>query len=98
MLKTMLGRTMESKPFRNSLIERRNFSVDSDTNPKAQWQALTLAQRFSASSLTKYGYELSFIRYSKKGSTAVLVLPNGTSATISEDGDIDTASELHIRQ
>ncbi len=98
MLNSMLGKTMENKPFRDSLIERRNYSAGSDACPKADWQKLTLAQRFSATSLTKYGYELSYIRYSSSGSTAVLVLQNGTAAIISEDGDIDTSPNLKFRQ
>ena len=88
---------MENKSFRNSLIERRHHFVGAESNPKSDWTKLTLAQRFSAQSLTKYGYELRFTRFTTKGSTAVLVLKNGTPATISEDGDINTTPDIQIR-
>ncbi len=98
MFNNMLGRTMENKPFRDTLIERRDLSVAGDVSANSDWLKLTLAQRFSATSLTKYGYELLFIRNSCGGSTAVMVLQNGTPATISEDGDINTTPDIHIRQ
>ena len=98
MLNNMLGRTMENKPFRDTLIERRDISVAGDVSANSDWQKLTLAQRFSATSLTKYGYDLLFIRNSCSGSTAVMVLQNGTPATISEDGDINTTPDIYIRQ
>jgi len=97
MLNNMLGRTMENKPFRDTLIERRDLSFSGDVNANNDWQKLTLAQRFSATSLTKYGYELMFIRNSCSGSTAVMVLQNGTPATISEEGDINTTPDIYIR-
>jgi hypothetical protein len=97
MFNNMLGRTMESKPFRDILIERRDLAVSSDVGANSDWQKLTLAQRFSAQSLSKYGYELRFTRFTSKGSTAVLVLKNGTPATISENGDINTTPDIHIR-
>ena len=88
---------MENKSYRNSLIERRHYCVGEELENNNEWKKLTLAQRFSAQSLTKYGYELRFTRFSSKGSTAVLVLKNGTPATISEDGDINTTSDIQIR-
>lgn len=88
---------MEKKINRNDLIERRHYCVGDESDPKSDWTKLTLAQRFSAQSLTKYGYELRFTRFSSKGSTAVLVLKNGTAATISADGDINTTPDIQIR-
>jgi hypothetical protein len=88
---------MEDKSNRNSLIERRHYCVGSELDKNDDWTKLTLAQRFSAQSLTKYGYELRFTRFTSKGSTAVLVLKNGTPATISEDGDINTMPDIQIR-
>jgi len=44
-----------------------------------------LAQKFSASSLGKFGYELAFVRN----------YPG--VAVITEDGDINTAPNIHIR-
>jgi len=98
MLNNMLGRTMENKPFRDTLIERRDLCISNDASANSDWLKLTLAQRFSAMSLTKYGYELLFIRNSCNSSTAVMVLQNGTPATISEDGDINTAPDIYIRK
>jgi len=98
MLNNMLGRTMENKPFRDTLIERRDLCIAGDVSANSDWKKLTLAQRFSATSLTKYGYELLFIRNSNSGSTAVMVLQNGTPATISDDGDINTTPDICIRQ
>jgi len=88
---------MENKPERNNLIERRQYLVGDETEPEQNWKKLTLAQRFAALSLTKYGYELRFTRFTSSGSTAVLMLKNGTPATISEDGDINTTPDIHIR-
>jgi hypothetical protein len=89
---------MENKPFRDTLIERRDLCVEGNVSANSDWQKLTLAQRFSATSLTKYGYELLFIRYSCSSSIAVMVLQNGTPATISEDGDINTSPDIYIRK
>jgi hypothetical protein len=88
---------MGKKINRNNLIERRHYCVGNELEKNDDWKKLTLAQRFSAQSLTKYGYELRFIRFTSKGSTAVLVLKNGTPATISKDGDINTTSDIKIR-
>jgi hypothetical protein len=88
---------MENKINRNTLIERRHYCIGDEPDAKNDWTKLTLAQRFSAQSLTKYGYELRFTRFTAKGSTAVLVLKNGTPATISADGDIDTTPDIQIR-
>ncbi len=60
------------------------------------WSKLSLAQKFSASSLGKFGYELSFVRNEKGRSLAVLTC-NGGVAVIAEDGDINTSSDINIR-
>ena len=88
---------MENEPYRNSLIERRHSCVEGELDKNKDWKKLTLAQRFSVQSLTKYGYELRFTRFTSKGSTAVLALKNGTPATITEDGDINTTPDIQIR-
>ncbi len=77
---------------RDRLIERR----DESQKETLLWSKLTLAQKFSASSLTKYGYELVFIRSSDAGNVAVL-LCNGRSSTISEDGEINTNPMIKVR-
>ncbi|NQZ89713.1 MAG: hypothetical protein HRT54_19240 [Colwellia sp.] len=88
---------MENKIKRHNLIERRHYNAGNELELDDDWTKLTLAQRFSAQSLTKYGYELRFTRFTSKGSTAVLVLKNGTPATISADGNINTTPDIQIR-
>ena len=83
---------MENEGRRDILIERRQPSVEE--NP--WWDRLTLAQKFSASSLARYGYNLAFVRSSEAGSLAVL-LCDGNCTTISDDGDINTNPNIHIR-
>jgi len=83
---------MENRQHRDSLIERRHHNEQQ----AELWEHLTLAQKFSASSLTKYGYDLAFIRNSASGSLAVMVLDNHTT-TIADDGDINTTPGINIR-
>ncbi len=49
-----------------------------------------------ASSLTQFGYDLTFIRNSGVGSLAIL-LCNDNPATISTEGEIDTSPNIVIR-
>lgn len=74
------------------LVERRGEQPEHSI----WWGKLTLAQKFSASSLGKFGYELSFIRNDNDHSLAVLSC-NGGIAVISEDGDIDTSPNIKLR-
>lgn len=60
------------------------------------WNKLSLAQKFSASSLGRFGYELKFVRNENGHSIAVLMC-NGGVAVISEDGEIDTSPNIQIR-
>ncbi len=77
---------------RKALIERRGVQPEHSV----WWSKLSLAQKFSASSLGKFGYELQFVRSSEAGRLAVLTC-NGGIATISEEGDIDTSPDIVIR-
>lgn len=77
---------------REVLLERRHYTPEQT----ALWDKLSLAQKFAASSLTQFGYDLAFIRSSNQGSVAVL-LCDGNSATITNDGEIDTAPSIQIR-
>jgi len=74
------------------LVERRGEQPEHSI----WWGKLSLAQKFSASSLGKFGYELSFIRNMNGHSLAVLTC-NGGIAVISEDGDIDTSPNIKMR-
>lgn len=77
---------------REALLERR-ISVEDQSN---LWDKLSLAQKFAASSLTQFGYDLAFVREQQGGSTAILLCDNNT-ATISADGEINTAPSIQIR-
>ena len=72
--------------------ERRCYSPDQS----ALWDRLSITQKFSAKSLTQFGYELAFIRHTSDGNMAVL-LGNGNAATIDGDGDINTSPDITIR-
>ncbi|GAA5142374.1 hypothetical protein [Thalassotalea piscium] len=60
------------------------------------WEKLSLAQKFSASSLGKFGYELSFVRNENGQSIAVLMCDSGI-AVVTEDGDINTSPDIKVR-
>ena len=81
---------METK--KSTITERRNVSQD----VSMWWSKLTLAQKFSASSLGKFGYELQFIRNVNGKNVAVLQC-NGGIAIISPDGEINTSADVKLR-
>jgi hypothetical protein len=74
------------------MLERRKEAPEQSV----WWNKLSLAQKFSASSLGKFGYELTFVRNENDHSLAVLQCSGGV-AVISEDGDIDTSPTITIR-
>lgn len=74
------------------MVERRAETPEQSV----WWSKLSLAQKFSASSLGKFGYELLFIRNEKGRSLAILTC-NGGIAVVSEDGDINTTPNVNIR-
>lgn len=83
---------MEKRKIRDPLIERRSYQG----NFQDLWSELTLAQKFSASSLSKYGYELAFIRHSSAGNIAIMLLDDNATI-ITCDGDINTTPDIVIR-
>ncbi len=83
---------MHAMAERESLLERRQVIPKKST----LWNELSLAQKFAASSLTQFGYDLTYIRNSNTGNLAILMC-NGNAATISNDGEIDTSPSLVIR-
>lgn len=83
---------MQASAQREVLLERRQQSAAVDT----LWGKLSLAQKFAASSLAQFGYDLTYIRNSNSGNLAIL-LCNGNVATISSEGDIDTSPDIEIR-
>ncbi|QBG34675.1 hypothetical protein [Litorilituus sediminis] len=60
------------------------------------WSQLNVAQQAAVSSLSHYGYELSFIRDIDANQVVVLLL-NGASVTIDLEGNINTNSQIPIR-
>ena len=83
---------MQVIPQREVLLERRQQSVVVET----LWGKLSLAQKFAASSLAQFGYDLTYIRNSNAGSLAIL-LCNGNAATISSEGEIVASPDIIIR-
>ena len=77
---------------RETLLERRHHSPEKSL----LWDKLTLAQKFAASSLSQFGYNLAFLRCSRDGNLAIL-LCNQEAATITAEGDIDTKPQIIIR-
>lgn len=77
---------------RKELVERRAERPEQSS----WWSKLSLAQKFSASSLGKFGYELEFVRQENGHSIAVLSC-NGGYAVITEDGEINTSPNIPIR-
>jgi hypothetical protein len=83
---------MQALSQREVLLERRQQNAVVET----LWEKLSLAQKFSASSLAQFGYDLTYIRNSNAGNLAIL-LCNGSAATISSEGEIDTSPDIVIR-
>lgn len=83
---------MQAVSEREVLLERRHYTPEQ----AALWDKLTLAQKFAASSLNQFGYDLSFIRNSKVGCLAILIC-EGKAATVTSDGEIDTSPQITIR-
>jgi len=72
--------------------ERRHFQV----NQHVLWSHLNDAQKSATSSLSGFGYELSFMRISEHESIVVLLLGD-KPATIDIDGQININPEIIIR-
>ena len=83
---------MQASLEREILLERRQY-IPEQAN---LWDKLSLAQKFAASSLTQFGYELAFIRGGQSGNFAVL-LCNNDAATIANDGEINTSPNIQLR-
>jgi hypothetical protein len=91
--KCSIGIIMQATAQRESLLERR---AQNDVATDTMWNKLSLAQKFAASSLTQFGYDLTYIRNSSVGNLAIL-LCNDNAATISSEGEIDTSPNIIIR-
>ncbi|GAA0820599.1 hypothetical protein GCM10009111_26340 [Colwellia asteriadis] len=82
----------EMQPDMKPMVERRKETPEQSV----WWNKLSLAQKFSASSLGQFGYELSFVRNEQGRSLAVLSCRGGI-AVIAEDGEINTSPNIKIR-
>jgi hypothetical protein len=83
---------MEAVLEREVLLERRQYTPEE----ASLWDKLSLAQKFAASSMTQFGYDLSFIRNSNNGSLAILQC-NGKTATINGEGEVNSTPSITIR-
>ncbi len=61
------------------------------------WDSLNLVQKFGASPLLKFGYQLAFIRSTEEGSLAIF-LREQEIATIDEEGEIDLEPKITLRE
>lgn len=77
-----------------ALLERRQGKLHSIDE---LWRDLTLAQKFAASNLMKFGYKLSFIRDYHNTHIAILTC-NDNIAVISKVGEINIHPNIQIRR
>lgn len=76
----------------SAVDDRRHKTLDNHH----MWFELNAAQKIAASSLSKYGFEISFIRLNQNEKIVGMLL-NGKPATIDDDGEIDTDPDISIR-
>ena len=84
---------MTRKTQSGELLERREEVLADATD---LWENLTEEQKFAANSLTKFGYELNFIRDVNNTHLAILCC-NEEVAVISKVGEINTDPDINIR-
>ncbi|NQY64225.1 MAG: hypothetical protein HRT38_10925 [Alteromonadaceae bacterium] len=83
---------MQATSMKEVLLERRH-----DTPEQSNlWDQLSSAQKFATNSLNQFGYDLAFVRSSTNGNMAIL-LCNGSPATITGEGEINTSPQITIR-
>jgi len=72
--------------------ERRHSSM----SQVALWNCLSIPQKLGANNLSKFGYELAFVRKEMEDKTAIML--NGSSvALVNDSGEIDTNPEIVVR-
>ena len=72
--------------------ERRRSAFDS----KEWWQRLSMDQKFGVYQLSKFGFELAFIRNQAHGPLAV-VRRNRDYATVDQLGEVDLSPSIQFR-
>lgn len=65
-------------------------------NPASLWNKLSVTQKYSARSLSNFGYDLTFIRNNNSENIAILLCGENI-ATVNEEGDIDTSANITLR-
>lgn len=73
-------------------LERRQHSPDKS----GLWSHLSISQKYSAKSLSGFGYDLVFIRENNNDSIAVLTCGESI-ACIDANGNIDSSPTIKIR-
>ena len=63
------------------------------------WKSLSVSQKFAATNLTGFGYDLTFIRNNDAdiGDCTAILICGDNLATVNTDGDIDTNPDITIR-
>ena len=84
---------MQAVVEREVLLERRQYTPEQSS----LWDKLSLAQKFAASSLTQFGYDIAFIRNSQASGSLAILLCDGNAATINHEGEINTSPGITIR-
>ena len=87
------GMNVQAVLEREVLLERRHYTPEQSS----LWYKLSLAQKFAASSLTQFGYDIAFIRNSQARGSLAILLCDGNAATINDDGEINTSPDITIR-
>lgn len=77
---------------KSTMADRRSENPESSV----WWDKLSLAQKFSASSLSKFGYEVICIRDIEGEKFAILQCDDGV-ATVSYEGEINVHSDVNLR-
>ncbi|MEW6984482.1 hypothetical protein AAD001_17680 [Colwelliaceae bacterium 6471] len=83
---------MEAMSKENVIQERRH----NNPGKSGLWNKLSITQKFAATGLTQFGYDLSFVRKSDSGNMAIMLCGNN-AATVNSEGDVDTSPEITIR-
>ncbi|NTS78576.1 hypothetical protein HR060_17165 [Catenovulum sp. SM1970] len=60
------------------------------------WDELNLTQKFAASSLFQYGYQLAFVRRTENGPLGVFTCDSKV-VTIAPEGEIDLSPTISVR-
>ena len=78
------------------VLERSEERRKSSLAQSVLWRKLSEEQKINAESLSKFGYDLEFMR--NESADKIIIMLNGNNiATINKNGDIDTNPDIKIR-